>query len=80
VSTSWKTTVTAAVSAAASFVLFSYVLHMILWPQWVLAVALFAQAGGLLSLGISAKDFDMVGGTKSNGLSPAPPNLPGAPK
>ena len=59
--TSWKTTLSAAVSALMSFILFSHVLQMIVWPQWALAIAMFALAGGLLSFGISAKDYNATG-------------------
>ena len=53
----WKTTTTAALSALASFVLFSGQLKMIAWPEWVIAIALFALVGGLASFGIVAKDY-----------------------
>ena len=59
---SWKTTASAAASAAASFVLFSHILHMLTWPQWALAIAMFAQVGGLAAFGVSAKDFNVTGG------------------
>jgi ATP/ADP translocase len=58
---SWKTTISGIVSAFMSFILFSHVLRMIEWPQWALAVAMFALAGGLLSFGISAKDYNVTG-------------------
>jgi hypothetical protein len=53
----WKTTSAASVSAFCSFVLFSAATNMIVWPQWMLAVALFAQAGGLLAFGVAAQDY-----------------------
>jgi hypothetical protein len=61
---SWKTSASGLVSALMSFVLFSHVLHMIVWPQWALAIAMFALAGGLLSFGISAKDYNVTGSRK----------------
>jgi hypothetical protein len=60
----WKTTTAAALSATASFVLFSHVLEVIAWPAWVLALAMFAQVGGLAAFGITAKDFNVTGGAK----------------
>ena len=61
---SWKTTVSAAVSAGASFVLFAsqppFAIH---FPAWVAALAMFAMVGGLASLGINAKDSNVTGGT-----------------
>jgi hypothetical protein len=60
---SWKTTLTSAVSSAAAFVLFAQQLHYINFPSWVMAVAMFAMAGGLASFGVSAKDSNVTGGT-----------------
>jgi len=57
----WKTSLSAIVSAAASFVLFSSMSHMIDWPQSVLAIAAFAGAGGLVAFGVSAKDYNVTG-------------------
>ena len=59
---SWKTTLSAAISAFGSFVLFSGQLHYVEWPQWVLALAMFASIGGLAGLGISSKDYNVTGG------------------
>jgi hypothetical protein len=61
---SWKTTASAVLSAAMSFVLFSHILHMIVWPQWALAIAMFANIGGLAALGLSAKDYNVSGGQR----------------
>ncbi len=58
-----KTTIAAVISAGASFVLFAVPLHLITVPNWVTAVALFAQVGGLAGLGIVAKDYNVTGGT-----------------
>ena len=58
-----KTTIAAVISAGASFVLFAVPLHLITVPNWVTAVALFAQVGGLAGLGIVAKDYNQTGGT-----------------
>lgn len=52
----WKTTASGTLSALGSFVLFSHSLHMIVWAPWALAIALFAQVGGMAQFGISAKD------------------------
>lgn len=58
---SWKTTTASAVTALTSFVLFSHELHMVVWPQWSLAMAMFANIGGLAAFGISAKDYNVTG-------------------
>jgi len=66
--TSWRTTLSSIISTAGSigvsFVLFLQMgypqIHI---PVWILAIAGFASAGGLLSLGISAKDAQVTGGT-----------------
>ena len=60
---SYKTTICSVISAGASFVLFSSQLHMITYPQWAVAVAMFASIGGLAALGIVAKDYNATGGT-----------------
>ena len=52
-----KTTICAAVSAVGSFVMFSQQLHMVAWPNWAMALALFANVGGLAAFGVSAKDY-----------------------
>ena len=61
---SYKTTICSVISAGASFVLFSSQLHMIAYPQWAVAIAMFAQVGGMAALGIVAKDYnaDIHGG------------------
>jgi hypothetical protein len=66
--TSWRTTVSSIVSTAGSigvsFVLFAMVAFpQIHFPLWILAISAFANAGGLLSLGINAKDKMITGGT-----------------
>jgi len=58
---SWKTTVTAGLSAAASFVLFAQSSHYVDFPQWAIGIAAFCQIGGLAAFGISAKDADVSG-------------------
>lgn len=62
----WKTTLSAAISAGAAFVLFSSEAHFIVWPNWAMAFAAFAAAGGLLAFGVSAKDKQVTGGTLPN--------------
>lgn len=57
----WKTTVTGAVSAMASFILFAESAHYISFPTWAVAVAGFAQVGGLTFLGIVGKDYNVTG-------------------
>jgi hypothetical protein len=58
-----KTTITSAISAAASFVLFAQVQHFINFPGWAMAIALFCQVGGLAAFGVMAKDYNVTGGT-----------------
>jgi hypothetical protein len=58
---SWKTTVSAAVAAAGSFVLFAQTLNYIAFPKWALGMAAFIHIGGLANLGIAAKDADVSG-------------------
>lgn len=61
---SWKTTVSAGISAAAAFVLFAgqppISIH---FPVWLTAIAAFLMAGGLAALGINAKDSQVTGGS-----------------
>ena len=52
----WKTTASAAVAAAAAFILFANTSFHVGFPQWALALATFATVGGLAGLGIAAKD------------------------
>ena len=65
-----RTTAAGILSAAASFVLFASQLHMIAFPAWVLAIAMFAHAGGLAMFGVAARDADLQ--------SAKPPSLPPA--
>lgn len=58
---SWKTTAAGCLSAAASFVLFAHNSHYAVFPGWMIGVATFAQVGGLASLGIAAKDYNVSG-------------------
>lgn len=74
---SWKTTLSACVSAGASFVLFAsqppFSIH---FAPWLSAIAMFAMVGGLTGLGIVAKDSDVTGGTVSQPgipVAPVPP-------
>ena len=59
-----KTTVSAAISAAAAFVMFAsqppFSIH---FPTWVTAMAMFLMVGGLASLGVNAKDSNVTGGS-----------------
>jgi hypothetical protein len=77
---SWKTTLSAAVSAGASFVLFAsqppFSIH---FPSWLAAIAMFAMVGGLAGLGIVAKDSDVTGGTVVQPGIPVAPVTPVAP-
>jgi hypothetical protein len=61
----WKTTVSGIVTAGAALIGFlalpPYSVH---FPSWLLGTASFVTVGGFLSLGISAKDNNVTGGTK----------------
>ena len=61
---SWRSTVSACVSAAGMFVIFAsappYSVH---FPVAVSSLAGFMALGGLASLGINAKDSGVTGGT-----------------
>jgi hypothetical protein len=59
----WMTTVAGLVSAAASFVLFAGLGGMMTFPKPVMAIALFAQVGGLAAFGVVAKQYNVTGGT-----------------
>lgn len=68
--TSWRTTAASIVgtvgSIGVSFVLFLQMSYpQIHIPVWILAIAGFASAGGLLGLGINAKDSGVTGGTRA---------------
>ena len=55
--TSWKSTVSGIVTAAAGFVVFSPGLFS-RWP-WVVEAAKYVMAGGVAMLGIVSKDSDV---------------------
>lgn len=59
----YLTTITSVLSAVASFVLFAQQLQYIHFPNWAMAVAMFAQVGGLAAFGVAAKDYNATGGT-----------------
>ena len=67
----WKTTVFSIITAFFGFVLFD--------PQWfppiIVSVAKFGAAGGLLGLGLSAKDNNVTGGTVAQPTIANPPVL-----
>lgn len=60
--TSWQPTVAAVVSAFFGFVLFSPELFE--GAPWLIAIAKYGAAGGLIALGLSAKQYNVTGGTK----------------
>jgi len=68
---SWKSTVSALVSAAGMFVIFAsappYNVH---FPIWISALAGFMALGGLAGLGIVAKDSDVTGEPSHSRVSP----------
>jgi len=59
----YKTTITSALSAVASFVLFAQQLQYVHFPNWAMAIAMFTQVGGLAAFGVMAKDYNATGGT-----------------
>jgi hypothetical protein len=63
ISKNWITTATGIVSAVASLVLFLHLGGFYAFPKWVLGLLAFIQAGGAAGLGISAKQYNVTGGT-----------------
>ena len=67
----WKTTLFALVTAFFGFVLFD--------PTWfpsiIVSIAKFGAAGGLVGLGLFAKDNNVTGGTVSQPTVANPPSL-----
>jgi hypothetical protein len=57
---SWKTTLSGLVSSAAALVL-ALSQAGIVMPKWLPVVATFLMAGGMASLGIVGKDFNVSG-------------------
>jgi hypothetical protein len=61
----WMPTVAAVVSAAASLMIFMQFGGFFDFPRWVLGILAFVQAGGTAALGITAKQYNISGGTVS---------------
>ena len=57
---SWKTTASGLVSSGAALVVFMATQDVTL-PHWVVVVAGFVLAGGLASMGIAGKDYNVSG-------------------
>jgi hypothetical protein len=57
---SWKTTASGLVSSGAALVVFMATQGVTL-PHWVVVVAGFVLAGGLASMGIAGKDYNVTG-------------------
>ncbi len=57
---SWKTTISGAVTSAAGFVLALSQAGVVL-PKWATVAAAFVMAGGVASLGIAGKDYNVTG-------------------
>jgi len=57
----WMTTVAGIVSAGGSFVLFGQQMNM-MFPHWLVVLALFMNVGGLAAFGIVSKQFNVTGG------------------
>jgi len=66
----WMPTVAAAISAAASFVMFAQFGNFLEVPKWVMGLAMFAQAGGLAAFGIVAKQYNVTGGSVGQPSTP----------
>lgn len=85
---SWMPTVSGLVSSAMSFVITAQLLGWMTFPKPLIAVALFAQIGGLASLGITAKQYNVTGGEIGQPSTPqalkdanaAPAKAPNAPE
>lgn len=60
----WKTTLAGAFTAFFGFVVFSPDTFSAV--PWLVGLAKYAAAGGLLAIGIAAKDSNVTGGTKPN--------------
>jgi hypothetical protein len=63
ISKNWMTTVAGIVSGCASLILFLHLGGFVVFPHWVMGLVAFIQAGGTMSLGIVAKQYNMTGGT-----------------
>lgn len=59
---SWQPTIAAIISAFFGFVLFSPELFGDL--PWLIAIAKYGAAGGLIALGLTAKQYDTTGGSR----------------
>ena len=70
---SWKTTLSGAVSSAASLVIL-FSTQRVVVPRWLAITAGFILAGGLTSMGIFSKDYNVTGpiGPTAVGASPVP--------
>lgn len=61
----WMPAVAAIVSAIASGMIFMQFGGFADFPRWVLGILAFIQAGGTAALGVTAKQFNVSGGTIS---------------
>lgn len=59
----WMTSIAGLASAGASYILFAQPLGYLNPPHWLLGLAFFVQIGGLAALGITAKQYNVTGGT-----------------
>ena len=62
---SWKTTASGCISSLAAMVVFMSTQGVIV-PHWVVVAAGFVLAGGLASMGVAGKDYNVSGTTSSN--------------
>ncbi len=67
----WKTTASALFTAFFLFVLFAPE-HFAAWP-WLISLAKFAAAGGLVTFGVLAKDHNVSGEHPTGRLTELPP-------
>ena len=70
-SKNWMPTVAAAVSAVASLMIFMQFGGFADFPRWVLGILAFVQAGGTAALGVTAKQFNVTGGSVGQPSTPA---------
>lgn len=63
ISKNWMPTLAAVVSAGASLMIFMQFGGFADFPRWVLGILAFVQAGGTAALGVTAKQFNVTGGS-----------------
>ncbi len=66
----WMPTAAAAISAMASLMIFMQFGGFADFPRWVLGILAFIQAGGTAALGVTAKQFNVTGGSVGQPSTP----------